>query len=485
MNKLYYLLLLFVVSACEKVDQASHVPDLGARSHACAIPRTIDNDFYNNSYAIYPGDILPDSSASLEISKSDYSISMIDLTLNPVFKGKSFSSLEEFISVASLDPDFAKDISCRIYALAEFAGITTPDGFRLAATNKAHKVGGKFGFRFLAGEPLGDTVVPIIGGTSRCNTGIISYKSDYQPQNPFYEIVHHKSNVSHTIENERAMSFADIAPKAKIHRLAIPKGNYVSLFDFSKNASKEEIASFWAIVGQTIHDSSLSNSNFRVVTNAGLFANQFVGHLHMHIVGGSELGPLAVTCDDNPIFTTKRIINILPYIDKNTLVVFDIDQTLIMDPKHSGNVSFVIPRLDFVERQSKEVLKHVKARTDMIVGLSARAYNSEINDDAAARLLELGVPLDDSWLKRTKFAGLHDSDTNFVKGYKKGVFYSNFSAKSTLLLELLTELKAKNINVDRVVFVDDILSHCKDISNMLKQRKMPSRVFHYQPVFNQ
>ncbi len=189
-------------------------------------------------------------------------------------------------------------------------------------------------------------------------------------------------------------------------------------------------------------------------------------------------------CKNNPLFKTKAIKQILPYIDDHSLVVFDIDQTLIMDPKHAGNVNYQITKLSFVEPNTKAVLNELVNRNIKIVGLTARGYFDANNDDAYARLRDLGFDLSCDWLKKTRYHNLNSNVTNFARGFKNCVFYTNFSSKAAMLSDLLTELEAHAIPVQRIVFVDDSEGHCNEISLSLQQRKMNSCVFHYTKAFD-
>ena len=51
-------------------------------------------------------------------------------------------------------------------------------------------------------------------------------------------------------EDEWALAFHDINPLAPVHVLVIPKGAYVSMADFTANASTEAIAGFFRAVGE-------------------------------------------------------------------------------------------------------------------------------------------------------------------------------------------------------------------------------------------
>ena len=65
----------------------------------------------------------------------------------------------------------------------------------------------------------------------------------YDTNNIFAKILRKEIPCNKIYENEHALAFNDINPQAKVHVLVIPKGAYTDVDDFSKNASKDEIAS--------------------------------------------------------------------------------------------------------------------------------------------------------------------------------------------------------------------------------------------------
>ena len=64
----------------------------------------------------------------------------------------------------------------------------------------------------------------------------------YDKNNIFAKILRGEIPCKKVYENEFVLSFHDINPQKKIHVLVIPKGAYVDLDDFTKNASDKEIA---------------------------------------------------------------------------------------------------------------------------------------------------------------------------------------------------------------------------------------------------
>ncbi|HWX49086.1 MAG TPA: histidine triad nucleotide-binding protein [Roseomonas sp.] len=120
----------------------------------------------------------------------------------------------------------------------------------------------------------------------------ISGLPPYDGGNVFARILRGEIPAKKVYEDEHALAFHDIAPKAPVHVLVIPKGNYVSVADFSAQASAETVAGFWRAVGQVARQLGLEDPGYRVLTNMGPDAGQEVPHFHVHIFGGRPLGPM-------------------------------------------------------------------------------------------------------------------------------------------------------------------------------------------------
>jgi histidine triad (HIT) family protein len=93
-------------------------------------------------------------------------------------------------------------------------------------------------------------------------------------------------------EDDHALAFHDINPQAPIHVLVIPKGKYISMADFTANASADEIAGFWRAVGKTTEALGLVEPGYRLLANHGPHSHQEVPHLHVHILAGKFVGPM-------------------------------------------------------------------------------------------------------------------------------------------------------------------------------------------------
>lgn len=112
----------------------------------------------------------------------------------------------------------------------------------------------------------------------------------YDDDNIFAKILRGEVPCKKVFENEWALAFHDIRPQAPVHVLVIPKGKYVSLDDFSAEASADEIAGFFRAVGEVARELGLPAKGYRILANQGRDGGQEVPHFHVHIFGGRPLG---------------------------------------------------------------------------------------------------------------------------------------------------------------------------------------------------
>ena len=119
----------------------------------------------------------------------------------------------------------------------------------------------------------------------------------YDDANIFARILRGEIPAKKVHEVDHALAFHDITPQAPVHVLVIPKGRYVSLADFSAQASEAEIAGFWRAVGKVAKDLGLEAAGYRVLTNMGQDGGQEVPHFHVHIFGGRRIGRMVPRAD--------------------------------------------------------------------------------------------------------------------------------------------------------------------------------------------
>jgi histidine triad (HIT) family protein len=114
----------------------------------------------------------------------------------------------------------------------------------------------------------------------------------YDPNNVFAKILRGEAPSERLYEDEEFIAIRDIAPIAPTHVLVIPRAAR------SGPAALTDADTFWLgrmvlVATKVAADLGLSESGYRLVLNEGPHGGKAVPHLHLHILGGKELGPIA------------------------------------------------------------------------------------------------------------------------------------------------------------------------------------------------
>ncbi len=104
----------------------------------------------------------------------------------------------------------------------------------------------------------------------------------------FCEIIKGNIPSSKVYENEYVYAFRDINPQAPVHILVVPKIHVASADEIGESNSIYVSKIFEAI--PEIAASEGLVGGYRIISNCGADACQSVGHLHFHILGGTQLG---------------------------------------------------------------------------------------------------------------------------------------------------------------------------------------------------
>lgn len=92
--------------------------------------------------------------------------------------------------------------------------------------------------------------------------------------------------------DERVMAFEDINPVAPEHVLVVPVGHITFLR--AADESHEALIGHMALVADQIAaERGVQASGYRLTINQGQDSGQVVDHLHVHMTGGRQLGPIA------------------------------------------------------------------------------------------------------------------------------------------------------------------------------------------------
>ena len=89
-------------------------------------------------------------------------------------------------------------------------------------------------------------------------------------------------------EDDEALAFRDIAPKAPVHVLVIPK-RCIPRLGAVVDSDEKLLGHLLLVATKVAKQMGLVDSGFRVVINHGRDAGESVPHLHVHVLGGRAL----------------------------------------------------------------------------------------------------------------------------------------------------------------------------------------------------
>ena len=94
-------------------------------------------------------------------------------------------------------------------------------------------------------------------------------------------------------QDEQAIAFPDINPKAPVHLLVMPRKHIESLAELT-DQDMPLIGHLVLVATRLARDAGISkrDKGYRLVINCGPEGGQLVPHLHVHVLGGRVLGDI-------------------------------------------------------------------------------------------------------------------------------------------------------------------------------------------------
>ena len=87
-------------------------------------------------------------------------------------------------------------------------------------------------------------------------------------------------------EDDKMIAIKDVAPAAPVHVLLLPKKHYDNIM----TADQELVMYMLGKIPVLAEQLGVKEKGFRIVINTGKEGGQSVNHLHIHLIGGKELG---------------------------------------------------------------------------------------------------------------------------------------------------------------------------------------------------
>ena len=102
----------------------------------------------------------------------------------------------------------------------------------------------------------------------------------------FCRIVNREIPAPLLAENELAVAFRDLDPKAPTHVLVVPRRHVASLAEATDGA---ELGAVMLLAAEVARLEGIEDTGYRTVLNTGKDGGQSVFHLHVHVLGGRHM----------------------------------------------------------------------------------------------------------------------------------------------------------------------------------------------------
>lgn len=105
----------------------------------------------------------------------------------------------------------------------------------------------------------------------------------------FCKIVAREMPADFVYEDENVVAFRDVNPQAPMHVLVVPR-KHIGGFGEATEDDEQLIGKVARTAAQVAAQEGVAESGYRSVVNSGPHAQQSVPHLHMHVLGGRQMG---------------------------------------------------------------------------------------------------------------------------------------------------------------------------------------------------
>ena len=96
--------------------------------------------------------------------------------------------------------------------------------------------------------------------------------------------------VERIAENDHAFAIRDINPRAPVHALVIPREHIADARELEAGHG-DTLAGLFTLAGEVGRAEGVHESGYRLAFNVGDADGMTIHHLHLHLVGGRQLGP--------------------------------------------------------------------------------------------------------------------------------------------------------------------------------------------------
>jgi histidine triad (HIT) family protein len=112
----------------------------------------------------------------------------------------------------------------------------------------------------------------------------------------FSKIINREIPADIVYEDDLVLAFKDINPQAPTHILIIPKKEIPTVNDVTE-ADEVALGRLFTAAAKIAKEQGIDESGYRLMVNVNSDGGQEVFHVHMHLLGGRNLGPMLAKRD--------------------------------------------------------------------------------------------------------------------------------------------------------------------------------------------
>jgi len=105
----------------------------------------------------------------------------------------------------------------------------------------------------------------------------------------FLKIINREIPADIIYETDEVLAFRDINPQAPLHVLIIPKEHIKTINDLEPN-HQELVGKLFLVAAEIARREGIAEQGYRVVMNCNDGGGQAVYHIHLHLLGGRQMG---------------------------------------------------------------------------------------------------------------------------------------------------------------------------------------------------
>jgi len=107
----------------------------------------------------------------------------------------------------------------------------------------------------------------------------------------FSKIIRGEIPADKVYQDDLVTAFRDIDPVRPVHVLIVPNRAIPTMNDVTEE-DEPALGRMLTVARKLAADEGIAENGYRLVINVGKHGRQEVMHVHMHLIGGSDVGPM-------------------------------------------------------------------------------------------------------------------------------------------------------------------------------------------------